>query len=57
MADSLMTGRINLVVLPSLLSDVDEWRRAQPVIPTRSDAVRMFLERGIAATKAEQGQQ
>lgn len=41
------TERLQLVVPSSLMQRVDEWRRKQPRIPTKSEAIRMLLERGL----------
>src|SRR5262249_36291328 len=43
--------RLLLAVSEDFLRNLDEWRRRQPgVIPTRSDAIRYLVERGIEAT-------
>jgi hypothetical protein len=42
------------VRLESPLSDlVEDWRRAQPNIPPRSQALRQLLRKGLAAAGAE----
>jgi hypothetical protein len=34
---------------PSLLSSIDDWRRKQPDMPNRTDAIRRLVEIGLAA--------
>jgi len=35
----------------SLLREVDNWRRAQPDIPTRAEAIRRLLSQALSASK------
>jgi metal-responsive CopG/Arc/MetJ family transcriptional regulator len=37
-----------------LLSRVDEWRREQPDIPNRSEAIRRLIEAGLEAAVDQQ---
>lgn len=39
----LKTVRLGLVIEPSLVEKVDEWRRSEPDLPSRSEAVRRLL--------------
>ena len=39
---------------PRLIARVDEWRRQQPDIPTRSEAMRRLLDRALDAEVATQ---
>lgn len=36
---------------PDELAALDEWRRGQKVIPTRPEAIRELIRRGLAAEK------
>jgi len=35
------------------ISEIEEWRRQQPIIPSRTDAIRELVRKGLAASKAE----
>jgi len=35
---------------PTWLSQLDEWRRKQPDLPSRAEAVRRLVQRGLDAT-------
>lgn len=41
--------RVHLMMSPSELRAVDEWRRAQPDLPSRAEAIRRLIDLGIAA--------
>ncbi|MBY6265537.1 hypothetical protein EI613_26985 [Azospirillum sp. 412522] len=41
------TERIELRTTPSFIELLDEWRRAQRAIPSRSEAVRRLVEIGM----------
>jgi hypothetical protein len=43
------TERIEMRMQPDLVSKVDGWRRSQPDIPPRSEAIRRLIDRGLAA--------
>jgi hypothetical protein len=43
------TERFQMRVSPAFLRLVDEWRRQQPDLPSRAEAIRRLVERGIAA--------
>jgi hypothetical protein len=51
MAPSSNTNRLQLIVTPGFLDQVDAWRRHQPDIPNRSEAIRRMVE--IAAKEAK----
>jgi hypothetical protein len=36
---------------PSVVEDVEDWRRTQPEIPSRSEAIHKLLELGLAAER------
>jgi hypothetical protein len=41
------------------ISEIEEWRRLQPVIPSRTDAIRALVDEGLASHKrkaAEKGE-
>lgn len=44
------TDRLEMRVSPAWLMRIDDWRRLQPVIPTRTQAVRLLVERGLEAS-------
>jgi hypothetical protein len=54
MADAYMADdtkqRINLHLSPALLAALDEWRRAERDIPTRSEAVRRLMAQSLKAS-------
>lgn len=41
------TERVQIVAPASWLAKIDEWRRTQPKIPNRSDAIRQLVEIGL----------
>ena len=41
--------RIQLLVTPDMVTLIDEWRRRQPDLPDRNEAIRTLLARGLAA--------
>jgi len=43
MVDELKTRRLQLVMSDGDLARLDEWRRRQPDIPNRSEAVRRMI--------------
>lgn len=45
------TDRLELLAPHSLVERVDEWRRQQPDIPNRSEALRRLVGMGLAAGK------
>jgi hypothetical protein len=46
-----LSERMNLNVSPDLIREIDDWRRLQPAIPTRAEAARLLIKRGIEADK------
>lgn len=54
MPDNL-TERMNLNVSPATIRAIDDWRRVQPDIPSRAEAARALIMRGIEADKAAPG--
>jgi hypothetical protein len=43
----MRTERLDMRVRPEWLAKVDDWRRRQPTIPTRSEAVRILVEQAL----------
>jgi len=43
------TERVQIIAPRSWLSRIDEWRRKQPLIPNRSEAIRLLVDRALAA--------
>jgi hypothetical protein len=41
--------RLNLIAPVDWLKRIDQWRRHQPNLPTRSEAIRTLVERGLEA--------
>lgn len=42
-----MEPLINFRISPDLLLAIEEWRRRQPVIPGKSEAMRELIKRGL----------
>jgi hypothetical protein len=55
MSVELKSARFIFSAEPSLLNRVDEWRRHQPDIPSRAEAVRRLLEASLDSAEARQG--
>lgn len=43
------SGRFEMVTPPGWMERVDEWRRVQPDIPARAEAIRRLVETGLSA--------
>jgi len=41
--------RIHLMMAQSELEAIDEWRRQQPDLPSRAEAMRRLIERGLSS--------
>ena len=41
--------RVDLMMMPSELRTIDEWRRHQPDLPTRAEAIRRLIQLGLTA--------
>ncbi len=50
MVDDLHDQRLNLAISAKLLEKIDDWRRLQPLIPTRSQAARLLIEMSLERT-------
>jgi len=42
--------RVDLMMMPSELRAIDGWRRQQPDLPTRAEAIRRLIQLGLTAT-------
>lgn len=45
------TERVQIVAPSSWIQRIEEWRRAQPKIPSRSDAIRQLVDLGLEVKK------
>lgn len=41
--------RVQLLLTPEMVAQVDEWRRRQPDLPDRNEAIRRLLAKALAA--------
>jgi hypothetical protein len=48
-----MTELVGVRFTAEALHAIEEWRRQQPVIPSRTDAIRALVQKGLAASKPE----
>jgi hypothetical protein len=46
---------VNVRIERPQLGQLDDWRRVQPDLPTRPEAIRRLIEMGLAAAKTEHG--
>ena len=51
MADELKDLRVPVMMSVADVSAIDEWRRRQPDLPSRSEAIRRLVEIGLKAKK------
>jgi len=49
MSNEEQTERFQMRVSPSFLRLIDDWRRKQPDLPSRAEAIRRLVERGVNA--------
>jgi hypothetical protein len=49
MADELKDLRIPVMMAATDVTAIDEWRRKQPDLPSRSEAIRRLVELGLKA--------
>ena len=47
--DEMMERRIQANMPESMILDIDDWRRRQPDVPNRSEAIRRLVEIGLRA--------
>jgi hypothetical protein len=48
-----MTELVGVRFTIEAISEIEEWRRQQPIIPSRTDAIRELVRKGLAASKDE----
>jgi len=48
-----MTELVGVRFTNEAIREIEEWRRRQPVIPSRTDAIRELVRRGLVATGPE----
>lgn len=47
--DAELSERVAVIVPASLLQRIEDWRRKQPSIPSKSEAIRLLLEEALRA--------
>lgn len=47
MKEDATKERLNLTVEPEIVRMIDEWRRKQPDLPNRSEAMRRLIKLGL----------
>jgi metal-responsive CopG/Arc/MetJ family transcriptional regulator len=47
------TERFNMKASPEFLARLDQWRRKQPDLPNRSEAIRRLVEAGMKQGRRE----
>ena len=45
----LKSARLQLVISPSEIVEIDDWRRGQSDLPNRSEAIRRLVKAGLQA--------
>lgn len=50
MAPSAPTDRHQVIISADLIRQIDDWRRKQPDIPNKSEAIRRLIEQALSAT-------
>lgn len=45
--DGVPTERIQIVAPTTLVKRIDEWRRKQPRIPSKSEAIRILVDKAL----------
>lgn len=53
MADDTQTERLQMRVSLDFLAKVDNWRRKQPDLPNRSEAIRRLVEQALRDGRSE----
>lgn len=49
MSDETKSLRLQMVIAPSQVATIDAWRKQQDSLPSRSEAIRSLVERGLNA--------
>lgn len=53
MTEERLNLRVQLVVSRKFIDEVDEWRRGEPEIPNRSQAIRRLVDAGLSALRTK----
>lgn len=53
--DGVATERIQIVAPASWAARVEEWRRKQPKIPSKSEAIRILVDQALAQEESNKG--
>jgi uncharacterized protein len=51
--DAMKTERFEMRISEELLASIDEWRRHEPDIPPRAEAIRRLVQIGLKAKPAK----
>jgi hypothetical protein len=51
MVDEPLDQRLQLVISKGQIAAIDDWRRQQSDLPSRSEAIRRLIEAGLKAPK------
>lgn len=51
--DGIETERIQIVAPKTWVDRIEEWRRQQPRIPSKSEAIRILVDQALAATEPD----
>jgi hypothetical protein len=43
--------RLNMVISAEELEQIEDWRRQQPKVPSRSEAIRQLIQIGLTSTQ------
>jgi hypothetical protein len=46
---TVKSSRFEMVIPPGWMEKIDEWRRKQPDLPPRAEAIRRLVEKGLAS--------
>jgi hypothetical protein len=49
MSDELKSIRLQMVIAPSQVATIDAWRKRQDDLPSRSEAIRRLVDKGLEA--------
>jgi len=51
MTDEEQSERFQMRVSPSFLRTIDEWRRKQPDLPSRAEAIRRLVDQAVKSSQ------
>lgn len=49
----LLDQRVQIVTSREQIAKIDDWRRAQQKLPSRSEAIRLLIEAGLTAESSK----